>query len=101
MVPKQGSLCCTLAAPVVFVAAWLYYPVCEQGPVLCVWRHLFGASCLGCGLTRAMCFLVHGLIAEAYSFNRLVLPISLGLALLSFGNGVSVLRNWKCQHRSQ
>ena len=42
------------AAPVwtplfVLVAGWLYFPWCEQGPDLCLWKALFNRHCVGCG----------------------------------------------------
>jgi hypothetical protein len=52
-------------------AAWFYYPYCQTGPTLCIWRILLGAPCPGCGLTRGVCFLVHGKWVEAVRFNPL------------------------------
>ena len=54
-------------------AAWFYYPYCQTGPTLCIWRILLGVPCPGCGLTRGVCFLVHGKWAEAIRFNPLSL----------------------------
>jgi len=62
-------------------AAWLYYPYCEIGPTLCLWKKLLGIECPGCGLTRGVCFLVHGRWAEATKSNP--------LSLLAFGILVS------------
>jgi len=57
--------------PVVLITAWFYYPYCEHGPTLCVWKSLFHVHCPGCGLTRGVCFLVHGKWNEAMRFNPL------------------------------
>lgn len=62
------------AAPVwapllVLVGGWLYFPWCEQGPDLCLWKALFHRPCVGCGLVRGVCFLVHGHIGRALQFN--------------------------------
>ncbi len=57
--------------PTVVVAAWFYFPYCQTGPNLCIWRALFHKDCPGCGLTRGICFLVHGRVREAIAFNRL------------------------------
>ncbi len=54
-------------------AAWFYYPYCQTGPTLCIWKELLGVSCPGCGLTRGVCFLIHGKWVEAIRFNPLSL----------------------------
>ncbi len=60
-------------AVLVLSAAWFYYPYCQTGPTLCIWKNLLGIQCPGCGLTRGVCFLVHGKWAEAIRFNPLSL----------------------------
>jgi len=73
--------------PTVLLAAWFYYPYCQEGPNLCIWRALFHKQCLGCGLTRGVCFLVHGRVQDAVRFN----PLSMLFVLLmsvAFSNGV-------------
>jgi len=72
-----------LLLPCVLAAAWLYYPFCQNGPDLCVWRAVFHRPCIGCGLTRGICFLVHGRAREALSFNPLS-PLVLLLLFLGF-----------------
>jgi len=57
--------------PVVLLAAWLYYPYCQTGPGLCIWKALFHRPCIGCGLTRGFCFLVHGRFRDSIRFNPL------------------------------
>jgi hypothetical protein len=58
-------------AAFLLIAAWLYYPYCQSGPNLCIWKNILGLPCPGCGLTRGVCFLVHGNWAEAARFNPL------------------------------
>lgn len=66
--------------------AWLYYPYCQSGPDFCVCRKLFGFSCPGCGLTRGVCFLVHGRLAQAVQFNPLsLLAVAILLSNVLFG----------------
>ena len=61
-------------------AAWLYYPYCQTGPTLCIWKKLLGVACPGCGLTRGVCSLVHGRWTEAIEFNPLS-PLAVGILL--------------------
>jgi Protein of unknown function (DUF2752) len=61
--------------------AWFYYPYCQTGPTLCIWKKLLGIPCPGCGLTRGVCLLVHGRWVEAVSFNPLSL---LAVGILAF-----------------
>lgn len=42
----------------------------NDGPTLCLHKHLTGEDCMGCGLTRAMVALLHGHLDEAFAFNR-------------------------------
>ena len=66
--------------PTVLLAAWLYYPYCQEGPNLCVWKALFHKPCIGCGLTRGVCFLVHGHLHDAVRFNALSVVVILSMA---------------------
>ena len=68
-------------AVLILSAAWFYFPYCQTGPTLCIWKKLFGLRCPGCGLTRGICFLVHGRLVEAVSFNPLSL---LAVSILAF-----------------
>ena len=61
--------------PALMLAGWFYYPVMEKGPVLCLWRNLFGVKCFGCGMTRAVCEVAHGHLALAMQQNKLVIPL--------------------------
>ena len=69
-------------------AAWFYYPYCETGPTLCIWKKLLGIRCPGCGLTRGVCFLMHGLWAEAIRFNPLSLLV-VGILIANLLHGGS------------
>jgi hypothetical protein len=64
----------------VLSGAWLYYPYCRSGPTLCIWKTLLGVPCPGCGLTRGVCFLMHGRWTEAIGFNPLA-PLAVGILL--------------------
>jgi hypothetical protein len=85
-------------------AAWFYYPYCQTGPTLCIWKKLLGIPCPGCGLTRGVCFLVHGRWIEAVSFNPLSL---LAVGILGFNalRGVCEilgnLRSVRCGPRAE
>jgi hypothetical protein len=68
--------------PVVVLAAWFYYPYCQEGPNLCIWRELFHKPCLGCGLTRGVCFLVHGRLHDAVRFNPLSILVLLSISVV-------------------
>jgi hypothetical protein len=72
----------------VLSAAWFYYPYCQTGPTLCVWKKLLGVSCPGCGLTRGVCFLVHGRWAEAIRLNPLS-PLAVAILLCNIVNETS------------
>lgn len=67
--------------PAVIVTAWFYYSSCEHGPSLCIWKAIFHRPCFGCGLTRGVCFLVHGHLREAVRFNPLSVPAILLMAV--------------------
>jgi hypothetical protein len=77
-------------ALVALSAAWSYYPYCRAGPSLCIWRTLLGIPCPGCGLTRGVCFLVHGKWATAIRFNPFVGVGRRNPALERFVHGVQI-----------
>jgi len=60
------GLTCFAAIP----TAWL-----ERAPSLCTYKRLFGIECLGCGMTRAISCLLHGDIAAALAYNKLVMAV--------------------------
>ena len=78
--------------PALMLAGWFYYPVMEKGPVLCLWRNLFGVKCFGCGMTRAVCEVAHGHLALAMQQNKLVIPLLTVLFILSYVGASSL---WK------
>jgi hypothetical protein len=68
----------------------LYAPYADDGPVICLWRRLFGWHCLGCGLTRALCLFATGHWAAAVRANVLIVP-GLMAALIVFVRGTTWL----------
>ncbi len=74
------------AAGLAFLAAapveWL-----DHGPTLCLFKRILGIECLGCGMTRAMSRLLHGDLAGALVFNRLVVVI-FPLWVVSLARGI-------------
>ena len=88
----MAPLAQALALPGVLLVGWLYYPYCQTGPTLCLWRRLFDIECLGCGLTRAFCFLARGRIREALEFNLMVVPAFIVLAGLSAWGGYALVQ---------
>lgn len=72
-----------MAAPVFLSAAWLYYPYCNDGPTLCLWKRFFNFECLGCGLTRAACLLSRGFYDDAIAMNWGVVPFFLVIVTFS------------------
>jgi len=80
--------------PAVLVAAWLYFPYCQIGPNLCIWRALFHRNCPGCGLTRGICFLVHGHVREALALNPLSI-VAVSVMTANFANEFRTM--WRVQ----
>ena len=74
--------------PCVVLTAWFYYPYCQHGPNLCLSQLLLHRPCLGCGLTRGMCFLVHGRLREAVHFN----PLSVVVLVLMSADFMNEIR---------
>ncbi len=83
-----------LLLPSILAIGWLYFPYCETGPILCMWRRLLGIHCLGCGLTRAVCFVAHGRFREALAFNPMIVPVFLVLFCISAWGCYSLYRIW-------
>jgi hypothetical protein len=79
--------------PAVLAVAWVYEPYSSSGPVLCLWRHLLGQECWGCGLTRAFCSLVHAEFRIAAGFNPLVFPAAITMATIYSEGVVKALRD--------
>jgi hypothetical protein len=51
--------------------------IVAHGPVLCVWRNLFGIHCPTCGMTRAFSSILHGRLVNALEYNKLVVVVFL------------------------
>lgn len=64
----------SLLFPALVLAAWLYYPLSGNGPILCPWRFFLGVECPSCGLTRAMCAISRGEFSLAARLNLLAFP---------------------------
>ena len=84
--------------PAVLVIAWFYFPYCQTGPNLCIWRALFHRNCPGCGLTRGICFLVHGRVREAIAFNPLSI-VAISLMSMNFANELRTIWRVECAHQ--
>jgi len=52
----------------------------EPVPVLCSFRRLTGYGCPGCGMTRSMVFMAHGLVLDAFKMNPAGPPLFAFLA---------------------
>ncbi|MGL4399406.1 MAG: DUF2752 domain-containing protein [Luteolibacter sp.] len=74
-----------------FAAFWLREngPYRANGLPSCIFHHLTGLHCAGCGMTRAAYATLHGRLGEAFRLNPLgmvLLPVaSLGVGLEIFG----------------
>jgi hypothetical protein len=91
----SGVMCALLSLALVPVS------VIERGPGVCIFKHLFGRECLGCGLTRGLSALLHGNLAVALSYNRLVLVVFTALCLLLFLDVLSVARSVLRERRAR
>jgi hypothetical protein len=67
--------------PALLAASFLYFPYCTTGPVFCPSALVLGLPCPGCGMTRALGHVTHGLFREAFAFNA-IWPILLGYLVL-------------------
>jgi hypothetical protein len=63
--------------------AWIPPDAIAAMPPVCVFKALLGTECFGCGMTRALSALLHGDIASALAYNRLVLFALPALALIA------------------
>jgi hypothetical protein len=63
----------------------------DNGPTLCPFAALTGHACPGCGLTRAMAYLVRGDLDRAIVYH----PLSLVLALGAAAWVVWLIGNWR------
>jgi hypothetical protein len=68
----QNRLCLytsLLPLSLMFLLSMIIVPTVDEGFSLCIFKHLFGMPCGGCGMTRAFFFLGHGNIAQAIMLN--------------------------------
>lgn len=62
-----------------------------SGESVCLYKHLFGSECWGCGLTRAVYLVMHCDLRAAVEYNRLVVvvfPLLLCLWLRMLGREI-------------
>jgi Protein of unknown function (DUF2752) len=59
---------------------------------LCLWHRLTGHPCLGCGLTRSVCHLMHGDVAGSLSLHPLGVVITALVATLAVRGAGRFLR---------
>ncbi len=64
----------------------------EAGPPLCLSRLLFGVSCPGCGMTRALSCALHGHVRRALHHNNRVV---LMLPLLGYAWWRAIVAEWR------
>jgi hypothetical protein len=68
--PGRATRALQAAAPALLLLAGALLPPDRPFPVdLCLWHRLTGFACLGCGLTRSVCHLMHGDIAGSLSLH--------------------------------
>ncbi len=63
-----------------FSILFLYY-----SGIGCVWRHLFGITCPGCGMTRAYISLLKGDISAAFGYHFMFWSVPILLIYVFFG----------------
>lgn len=90
------------AFPIILIALGIFYyfvnPTLSRFPIKCPWVLLTGTSCPACGSQRAMNALVHGHLAQAWSYNYffvISIPYALAAVLVSwynFGNRLDGLK---------
>lgn len=83
MVTRPWRLTLVLGVAALAVCALVYYAWADPQTTpmpQCVFRRLTGWQCPGCGSQRALHALLHGRVAEAWSYNRL-LPFLIALAV--------------------
>ncbi|HEX7715187.1 MAG TPA: DUF2752 domain-containing protein [Bacillota bacterium] len=67
----------------------------ETGPVLCLFRILWGIRCPGCGMTRALSCVLHAHFSQAFYYNSLVVLV-FPLLVLFWWRGVKRgFRRWR------
>ncbi len=85
-----GGLCCLVLAALAVVPL----RTIEALPGFCPFRRLLGIECYGCGMTRALCALLHGQVDTALHYNRgvwIIAAVMLMLALFAIAR-LAILR---------
>jgi len=87
--PGVATRALQAAAPVLLLLTGALLPPDRPFPFdLCLWHRLTGFDCLGCGLTRSVCHLLHGDIARSLALHPagvVVVAITAVLALRGLG----------------
>ncbi|MHC4608336.1 MAG: DUF2752 domain-containing protein, partial [Planctomycetota bacterium] len=66
-----------LVCTAVVAGSFLYVPLAQDGPVLCVLRAGIGIPCPGCGMTRAFCSLAQLDVLAALGYHIFSLPFAI------------------------
>lgn len=70
-----------LGITAIIIAARLYAPHADQGPILCPLHAFAGLPCPGCGITRALCGIASGDFSAAVRLNALSIPVAIALVV--------------------
>ena len=84
-----------LLLPFLFIL--LPYDYFDHGTTLCPSKAFLDITCPGCGLTRGLARIFHLKFAEAWNYNVLSLPVSIGLVMLwihVFGRAIGKKYLW-------
>jgi hypothetical protein len=66
--------------------------ILARGPIICVWRNLFGIECPTCGMTRAFSSILHGRLVQAFGYNKLVIVVFPTFCAFLFREAVWLVR---------
>ncbi|MFT3900695.1 MAG: DUF2752 domain-containing protein [Gordonia sp. (in: high G+C Gram-positive bacteria)] len=101
--PRRSALIGAIGggAVLAIAAAWPTASVTD-GPGTCIFRHVTGLPCPGCGLTRSFVMLAHGDVSAAFGFNlfgpvffaAVAATVVVALWVLATGRG-QPLERWK------
>ncbi len=70
---------------------------------LCLFKHIFGISCFGCGMTRGFISILKLNFFSAFRYNALSIPVFIGIAVYSVCAIIDVLfnKNYVCNMEKQ